>query len=323
MKFCEECGAQLEDDAVFCEECGSQVDDTPLPAPVVASKKTTKSKLPILIGAVGGVVLVAVIVIVVMFVLKKGKDEIPLVNSDATTLAGEVETTVGDDVTEPSKENVTDAPTTETPTTQVPTTEEPTTEADPLFEKFVNLNKKYRFIYAGSISDEDEILKIYKEEYNRWLSGEDYKGVLVDENGELGYEFFFGNPYGVYLFGGDGIYGDYLFFLAKRESTYVVSFTQIKNGKRKEYVNTFSDVIYVNKENVFKFPIDGDDYYTDMVVSISLYDDIYNSRCKINAYEVDVYGGRWNQADEIIQLRDIKARTFSNYSDYCDYLDTL
>lgn len=25
MKFCEECGAQLEDDAVFCEECGSPV----------------------------------------------------------------------------------------------------------------------------------------------------------------------------------------------------------------------------------------------------------------------------------------------------------
>lgn len=26
MRFCEECGAQLEDDALFCEECGTPVD---------------------------------------------------------------------------------------------------------------------------------------------------------------------------------------------------------------------------------------------------------------------------------------------------------
>ena len=29
MKFCEECGAPLEDDAVFCEECGTKVVDSP------------------------------------------------------------------------------------------------------------------------------------------------------------------------------------------------------------------------------------------------------------------------------------------------------
>ena len=27
MKFCEECGAKLEDDAKFCEECGAAVED--------------------------------------------------------------------------------------------------------------------------------------------------------------------------------------------------------------------------------------------------------------------------------------------------------
>lgn len=27
MKFCEECGAQLEDDAIFCEECGTPVEE--------------------------------------------------------------------------------------------------------------------------------------------------------------------------------------------------------------------------------------------------------------------------------------------------------
>ena len=26
MKFCEECGARLEDDAKFCEECGAVVE---------------------------------------------------------------------------------------------------------------------------------------------------------------------------------------------------------------------------------------------------------------------------------------------------------
>lgn len=25
MKFCEECGAKLDDDSTFCEECGAQV----------------------------------------------------------------------------------------------------------------------------------------------------------------------------------------------------------------------------------------------------------------------------------------------------------
>ena len=27
MKFCDECGAKLEDVAVFCDECGNKVED--------------------------------------------------------------------------------------------------------------------------------------------------------------------------------------------------------------------------------------------------------------------------------------------------------
>ena len=67
MKFCENCGAQLEDSAVFCEECGSKQevsasgnDQTIVSSKVVpqkqsqqptpAAKKTpTKSWIPILL----------------------------------------------------------------------------------------------------------------------------------------------------------------------------------------------------------------------------------------------------------------------------------
>lgn len=315
MKFCEECGAQLEDDAVFCEECGAQVDDTPLPTPVVPEKKQKKSKLPIIIGAIGGAVLIAVIVIVVVVVLKKGKDEIPLVNSDATTLAAEVDTT------EPSKENVTETPTTEAPT-ETPPTQEPTTEVDILFEQFVRLDKKYRFVYMGSISDENEKMEIYKAEYNRWLSGVDYPGIFVDENGRLGYEFFFGYPYGVYWFEGRGTNGGFLFFLFKRESTYVAVFTQITNGSRKEYVTTFTDVVDVNKENLIKIPIN-DGYYSEVVVSIKLNDDIYNSQCEIKANFTLSDRTIVNYVHKTIPLTDIYARTYTNYSDYLAFFDTL
>ena len=29
MKYCENCGAELEDSAVFCEECGAKVETVP------------------------------------------------------------------------------------------------------------------------------------------------------------------------------------------------------------------------------------------------------------------------------------------------------
>lgn len=56
MKFCEECGAQLEDDALFCEECGASVEASPQ----TKSDKTTSDTKKI------------VVVILAVFVLLGG-----------------------------------------------------------------------------------------------------------------------------------------------------------------------------------------------------------------------------------------------------------
>lgn len=43
MKFCEECGAQLEDDAIFCEECGATVESVESVQPEVAAPVTMQN----------------------------------------------------------------------------------------------------------------------------------------------------------------------------------------------------------------------------------------------------------------------------------------
>lgn len=43
MKFCENCGTQLADDAVFCEECGTKQETVAAVTPQIAEKPSTST----------------------------------------------------------------------------------------------------------------------------------------------------------------------------------------------------------------------------------------------------------------------------------------
>ena len=106
MKYCENCGAELEDSAVFCEECGARVETVPQEKAVdseqskeaekqenavidTSDKPVEKRKLmiPILCGVIG-VLIIAVIVIIIVTVISRKS------NNDENNAKNDLETAV-------------------------------------------------------------------------------------------------------------------------------------------------------------------------------------------------------------------------------------
>ena len=106
MKYCENCGAELEDSAVFCEECGARVETVPQEKAVDSeqSKEAEKQEnavidtsdkpvgkrkrmIPILCGVIG--VLIIVIIIVTVTSRKSNNDDNNAKNDLETVVATE------------------------------------------------------------------------------------------------------------------------------------------------------------------------------------------------------------------------------------------
>lgn len=106
MKYCENCGAELEDSAVFCDECGARVETVPQEKAVdseqskeaekqenavidTSDKPVEKRKrmLPILCGVIG-VLIIAVIVIIIVTVTSRKS------NNDENNAKNDLETAV-------------------------------------------------------------------------------------------------------------------------------------------------------------------------------------------------------------------------------------
>lgn len=111
MKYCENCGAELEDSAVFCEECGAKVETVPQEKAVdseqskeaekqdnaeiddavidTSDKPVEKRKrmIPILCGVIG-VLIIAVIVIIIVTVTSRKS------NNDENNAKNDLETAV-------------------------------------------------------------------------------------------------------------------------------------------------------------------------------------------------------------------------------------
>ena len=106
MKYCENCGAELEDSAVFCDECGARVETVPQEKAVdseqskeaekqenavidTSDKPVEKRKLmiPILCGVIG-VLIIAVIVIIIVTVISRKS------NNDENNAKNDLETAV-------------------------------------------------------------------------------------------------------------------------------------------------------------------------------------------------------------------------------------
>ena len=106
MKYCENCGAELEDSAVFCDECGATVETVPQEKAVdseqskeaekqenavidTSDKPVEKRKrmIPILCGVIG-VLIIAVIVIIIVTVTSRKS------NNDENNAKNDLETAV-------------------------------------------------------------------------------------------------------------------------------------------------------------------------------------------------------------------------------------
>ena len=112
MKYCENCGAELEDSAVFCEECGAKVETVPQEKAVdseqskeaekqdnaviddavidTSDKPVEKRKpmIPILCGVIG-VLIIAVIVIIIVTVTSRKSNNNNAKNDLETVVATE------------------------------------------------------------------------------------------------------------------------------------------------------------------------------------------------------------------------------------------
>ena len=107
MKYCENCGAELEDSAVFCDECGARVETVPQEKAVDSeqSKEAEKQEnavidtsdkpvgkrkrmIPILCGVIG-VLIIAVIVIIIVTSRKSNNDENNAKNDLETAVTSE------------------------------------------------------------------------------------------------------------------------------------------------------------------------------------------------------------------------------------------
>lgn len=106
MKYCENCGAELEDSAVFCDECGARVETVPQEKAVdseqskeaekqenavidTSDKPVEKRKrmIPIVCGVIG-VLIIAVIVIIIVTVTSRKS------NNDENNAKNDLETAV-------------------------------------------------------------------------------------------------------------------------------------------------------------------------------------------------------------------------------------
>ncbi len=106
MKYCENCGAELEDSAVFCDECGARVETVPQEKAVdseqskeaekqenavidTSDKPVEKRKrmIPILCGVIG-VLIIAVIVIIIVTVTSRKS------NNDENNAKNDLETAI-------------------------------------------------------------------------------------------------------------------------------------------------------------------------------------------------------------------------------------
>lgn len=243
MKYCEECGAQLEDDMRFCDECGTPVSDyeevqevketgaqvqsvteqkvitqsvvstesqqtnySEEPRPTLRNTGKKAPKKGGLIAAVVGVLLVAVVVIGIVFLGKGDEGKTP-----------EPENKTQETVKQDNEDQALAKQEDETPgdSGQKEQTETKVTEAvvaDKKEESDVNedaypLLEEFIDVvcsYSDPPPFEGDLLDAYfKLEYDSWVSGEGYTNIVIGEDGHLKIKKD-------YLF--DGMpYGAYLF----------------------------------------------------------------------------------------------------------------
>ena len=314
MKFCEECGAQLEDDVMFCDECGAKIEvleenvvvaSEPQPTSKPVETFTDKhpnnksiSKIYILGGAVG-LVLVAVIIVLVIMLLKKSDNTIPFVDTGETTTVE-----IGN---EQEIENY---------TTEASTKENNDSPADgyQYFNKYISL--------VGSISDwpsglsELELYEYQRDSYINWVNGEVFNEIVVDENGDLYFELFSGAKYGVcnIYWTVDGC--TYRLTIHKVDSEYAVNFiidSEYSDIMRYGVIQDGS--FYYGKENSVEFMFS---QYRAYCYTVNFKPDYNNRTCIAEILVGNVLDGNTVMIES--KSVNFNVRCFDDLGEYDEYV---
>ncbi len=109
MKYCENCGAKLEDDALFCGECGAKVEKKTMEQPTQSLNKPNRKRnklVPILCTIIG--ILVVVIVIILLYGTNKIKKNRDTDTQEKLSSGITQQTELHNDITVPATESITE-----------------------------------------------------------------------------------------------------------------------------------------------------------------------------------------------------------------------
>lgn len=224
MRYCEKCGAELPEDARFCGKCGASIEQE-----LQESNKNSTHGKWVLWGVIAGIVAVAAVVVVVLFVtgVFGGKKESKLVDTGAQSdmgISGSL--APSEEPVTPSAEPTVTPVITPDPTpepTVVPTpesTESPVPKPDVSMEYLQSVTATSELAERNMVHSAERICDNKKK--NAWVEGVSGQGI-----GE-GVTFVFDDSYS---FSGMKIYAGY----QKTKDLYY------KNSRPKKIKITFSD----------------------------------------------------------------------------------
>lgn len=330
MKFCEECGAQLEDDMRFCDECGTPVTDyeevQPVAQPSEEARPTLQNagKKPVkkggIIAAVAGVLL-AVVVVGGIVLLGKGGDKNNPENANQETVkqdGEEQETVKQDKETQEESEQKEQQETTVTKAIVADKKEESDEKEDayPFLEEFIDVVCSYS---DPPMLEGDAWKEYFKGEYECWESGEGYTNIVVGEDGHLKIKkdyLFDGMPYGAYLFGGQTDTMEYAFVVAKENTKYWSEFyCVVGSDEFRVELDTPQEGIVIGETITLSGVVNE---YTGEWIEIRFapYSD---GECWF--YLDDYYSGEWTCLENIYIPADrITQSNFDSYQEYYTFL---
>ena len=205
MKFCEECGAQLLDDAIFCEECGASVGAVESVQPIVASSVQpsvpikNKKKIPTKLIVISSAIVLALVIVVV--------GVIAIVGAVGRSKKTDEEMVVAE--TDTSENNIIDID-----------------EAERVEETIIELEKEEK---ADEVINSDELVSVFNPDSSGRFNSWTYKGAFP--NG-VKLEIW-DNPMATSASISNGIY--YQSFSLDEEMVLEKEYTHYSTGNRGEY----------------------------------------------------------------------------------------
>lgn len=333
MKFCEECGAQLDDDVKFCEECGTPVSSVEEEeniiheTPVIQEENEPKKELGVKKFDVKKLVTPVIVAVVLLLgvgigiVISGGNKDTdgPVANNTQNNSESNTDTSVGGN-SEVDTEVDTQVDTeveTEVDSEEVEENLGMSDDEYALFVDFVNAVSSYSD--WPSEGTDEELLAYQKKEFERWRNGE-YESIVIAEDGHAYCELFMGAPYGVYIISGNSNGLEYLFWVEKQNSVYKATYIEQYNDQRGSCTFEITDsYICMGKDNAMKCMIEGE---SPLIVHANFF--TYSpswAECNFRLTMEYVDAASYDKINMVIPTSNIEYKTFETYEDFYYYMN--